>query len=87
MFFFFQAKSVVVFFFVFFFAFLHEITCCAYSFEAPRGGISNEYQQHVLMGGASNEYPQHMFSWRNKKNIYLLSLNHGMPSLTSLGKI
>ena len=23
--------------------------------------------------GASNEYPQHMFSWRNKKNIYLIS--------------
>ena len=22
--------------------------------------------------GASNGYPQHMFSWRNKKNIYLI---------------
>ena len=21
--------------------------------------------------GISNEYPQHMFSWRNKKNIYM----------------
>ena len=23
--------------------------------------------------GASNEYPQHLFSWRNKKNIYLIA--------------
>ena len=29
-----------------------------YSFEVP----------HL---GTSNEYPQHMFSWRNKKNIYV----------------
>ena len=42
-----------------FFLFHHENICCGYSLEAPRQG-------------ASNEYPQHMFSWRNKKNIYLI---------------
>ena len=26
--------------------------------------------------GASNEYPQHMFSWRNKKNIYLITASY-----------
>ena len=39
-----------------FFLFLHENICCGYSLEAPRGG-------------ASNEYPQHMFSWRIRKKI------------------
>ena len=34
-------------------------TCCGYSLEAPHRG-------------ASNEYPQHMFSWRNRKNIFLI---------------
>ena len=33
--------------------------CCGYSLDLPHQG-------------ASNEYPQHIFSWRNKKNIYLL---------------
>ena len=33
--------------------------CCVYPLEVPQQG-------------ASNEYPQHMFSWRNKKNIYLI---------------
>ena len=32
--------------------------------------------------GASNEYPQHMFSWRNKKNIYLIS-----PLICSYGSL
>ena len=27
------------------------------------------YSLEAPCGGASNEYPQHMFSWRNKKNI------------------
>ena len=36
-----------------------ENICCGYSLEAPRGGTSNEY-------------PQHMFSLRNKKTIYLI---------------
>ena len=40
------------------FLFLHENICCGYLSEASHQG-------------ASNEYPQHMFSWRNKKNIYL----------------
>ena len=30
-----------------------------YPFEVPRSDASNEYQKH-------------MFSWRNKKNIYLI---------------
>ena len=30
-----------------------------YSLEAPQQGTSNEY-------------PDHMFSWRSKKNIYLI---------------
>ena len=34
--------------------------CCRHSLEAP-------------CRGASNEYPQHIFSWRNKKNIFLIS--------------
>ena len=38
------------------FLFLDKYICCGYSLEAPRGG-------------ASNEYPQHMYSSRNKKNI------------------
>ena len=33
---------------------------CGYSLEVPRQG-------------ASNKYPQHMFSWTNKKNIYLIT--------------
>ena len=33
--------------------------CCRYSLEVP-------------CRGASDEYPQHMFSWSNKKNIYLI---------------
>ena len=41
-----------------FFLFLHKNIRCGYSLEAPRRG-------------ASNEYPQRLFSWRNKKNIYL----------------
>ena len=36
------------------FLFLNKNICCVYSFEAPRGG-------------ASNEYPQHMFLSSNKK--------------------
>ena len=35
---------------------LNKNICCGYSSEAPRGG-------------ASDEYPQHMFLLRNKKNI------------------
>ena len=27
--------------------------------------------ENICCQGTSNEYPQHMFSWRNKKNIYL----------------
>ena len=43
-----------------FFLFLHEnIIYCGYSLEVPQWGTSDEY-------------PQHMFSWRNKKNIYLI---------------
>ena len=41
---------------IIFFLFLKENICCGYSLEAPQGG-------------ASNEYPQHMFSLRNKKDI------------------
>ena len=44
----FPAKNLI------FFLFLHENTCCGYSFEVPHQGTSNEY-------------PQHMFLWRNKK--------------------
>ena len=29
------------------------------------------YSLEVPNWGTSNEYPQHMFSWRNKKNIYV----------------
>ena len=40
------------------FSFFHKNICCGYSLEAPRGG-------------ASNEYTQHMFSWKNqKKRVY-----------------
>ena len=38
---------------------LHKNICCGYSLEARHKG-------------ASNEYPQHMFTWRNKKNIFLI---------------
>ena len=56
-FFFCQPKSSLV-----FFLFLHE-RMLWYSLEAPRGGVSNEY-------------PQHVFSWRNiKKNIFHGLLN------------
>ena len=41
-----------------FFLFLHENICYVYSLEVPHWGTSNEY-------------PQHMFSWRNKKNIWI----------------
>ena len=44
-----------------FFLFLHENISCGYPSEATRRG-------------ASNEYLQHMFSWRNKKNIYLIPI-------------
>ena len=43
----------------YFFLILHNNICCGCSLEAPRGG-------------ASNEYPQHMFSWRNIIWIFLL---------------
>ena len=55
---------VVVFFFqsknidIFSYFFTKNI-CCGYSLEVPHRGTSNEC-------------PQHMFSWRNKKNIYLI---------------
>ena len=39
--------------------FFPENICCGYSLEAP-------------WGGGSNKYPQHMFLWRNQKNIYLI---------------
>ena len=42
-----------------FFLFLHENICCGYSLEVPLWGTSNEYTQHV-------------FSWKNKKNTYLI---------------
>ena len=42
-----------------FFLFLLKNICCGYSLKAPGRG-------------ASNEYPQHVFSWRNKKNTYLI---------------
>ena len=29
--------------------FLHENICCGYLLEAPRGGASNEYPQHVFV--------------------------------------
>ena len=45
-----------------FFLFLHENICYGFSLEVPRE--------------AYNENPRHLFSWRNKKNIYLL------PTLT-----
>ena len=48
-----------------FFLCLHENICCGYSLEAPHRG-------------ASNEYPQHMFSWKNKKNIFLIPLLSGV---------
>ena len=41
-----------------FFLFVRKTICCGYSLEVPHWGTSNEY-------------PQHMFSWRNKKNIFL----------------
>ena len=47
-----------------FFLFLRENICCGYSLEAPHGG-------------ASNEYPQHMFSRRNIENIYMMTLLTG----------
>ena len=39
-----------------FFLFLNKNICCGYSLEAPWGGVSNEY-------------PQHVFLLRNKKII------------------
>ena len=56
-----------------FFLFLHKNIFCGYSLEAPHRGTSNEY-------------PQHMFSWRNKKNIYLPTLiwTYDLPFLISL---
>ena len=30
------------------------------------------YSLEAPLRGASNEYPQHIFSWRNKKNIFLI---------------
>ena len=44
-----------------FFLFLHKNIGYGYSLEAPHRGTSNEY-------------PQHIFSWRNKKIIYLIPL-------------
>ena len=41
-----------------FYLFHHKNICCQYSLKA-------------LGQGASNEYSQHMFSWRNKRDIYL----------------
>ena len=35
----------------------------------------------LIRSGASNEYPQHMFSWRNKKNIYLIPTRVCRPIL------
>ena len=40
------------------FLILHENICCGCSLEAPQRG-------------ASNEYSQHMFSWRNKKGLFV----------------
>ena len=42
-----------------FFIFFHRNILCGYSLEVPRRGTSNEY-------------PQNMFSWKNKKNIFLI---------------
>ena len=39
---------------IIFFLFLDKNICCGYSLEAPRGG-------------ASNEYPQHMCFWEIRK--------------------
>ena len=41
-----------------FFLFPHENVYCGYSSEAPHWGVSDDY-------------PQYVFSWRNKKNIYV----------------
>ena len=41
------------------FLFLHKHIYCGYLSEVSQEGISDEY-------------PQHMFSWRNKKKIYLM---------------
>ena len=43
-----------------FFTFLHENIPCGYSLEVPHWG-------------ASNEYPQDMFSWQNKRSIFLIA--------------
>ena len=53
-----------------FFFFFHENICCGYSLEVPHWGTSNEYLQH-------------MFSWKNKKNIYLGPVVQSIVSLTS----
>ena len=51
------------------FLFLRESIWCDNSLEAPHWGAPYE--------SAFNEYPQHIFSWSNKKNIYLISLLSG----------
>ena len=71
-----------------FFLFLHENICCEYSFEVPQfilflhENIGCEYSFEVPQWGTSNEYSHHMFSWRNKKYIYvdtaLVSNNRSM---------
>ena len=43
----------------FFFIFLEENICCRFSLEAPQRE-------------AFNEYTEHMFSWRSKKDIFLI---------------
>ena len=43
-----------------FLLFLNENICCGYALEVPQLGTSNEYQQHI-------------FSWRNKKNVWIPS--------------
>ena len=62
--------------------FLHENICWWYSLRAPQRGASNEYHNICFHGGrgASNEYHQHMFSWRNKKNINIFSVEKSVLS-------
>ena len=44
---------------IFLISFFMKYVCCAYSYEWPHWGASNEYLQHMLL-------------WRNKKDISLL---------------
>ena len=57
-----------------------QYICCGYSLEAHCQVVSDLYPQHVFKypqhmvprGATSNEYLKDKFSWRNKKNVYLI---------------